>query len=177
MKNRRTLIGKALCCTLLAVSFCSINLLSASAPSMVQAQDASSTQVPADPIALYKQSGIDEKQQEKILALANQYEEAQDKKAHEMIARLKNLRSLSLVPDLDEKQILETQTDINKLQAEMAMDRMHLLISIRKILNHDQRIKLVELMQQARNTGVHRSQSVDPPPGIPGIEMRGTNHL
>jgi hypothetical protein len=177
MKNR-TVIGKALCCTLLAVSFSLINLLSTAAPNMVQAEDVSSSQVPADPIALYKEAGIDEKQQEKVLALANQYEEAQDKKAHEMIAHLKNLRALSLVPDLDEKQILETQTDINKLQSEMALDRMHLLINIRKLLNHDQRVKLVQLMQQARSKGIHHSESVGPPPGaIPGIEMRGTNHF
>ncbi|HEY9718360.1 MAG TPA: hypothetical protein V6C69_12880, partial [Trichormus sp.] len=75
MKNR-TVTGKALCCTLLAVSFSLINLLSTAAPNMVQAQDASSSQMPADPISLYKEAGIDEKQQVKVLALANQYEEA-----------------------------------------------------------------------------------------------------
>jgi Spy/CpxP family protein refolding chaperone len=177
MKNR-PVTGKALCCTLLAVSFSLINLLSTAAPNMVLAQDASSSQMPADPISLYKEAGIDEKQQVKVLALANQYEETEDKKAHEMIAYLKNLRALSLVPDLDEKQILETQTDINKLQSEMALDRMHLLINIRRILNHDQRIKLVQLMQQARSKGIHHSESASPPPvPIPGVAMPGTNHF
>jgi Spy/CpxP family protein refolding chaperone len=100
-----------------------------------------------DPIAIYKEAGADEKQQEKILSLANQYEKEQDAKAHAVIENLKKLRALSLNPDLDEKHIFQAQSTINKLQSEMAMDKMRLLVSIRKILNSQQRVNLVSLMQ------------------------------
>ena len=150
--RKQTLVGRLFSCALVAASCWITNLSFGSAPNMVLAQDGG-TQLPqqGDPIALYKQAGIDEKQQQQILALANAYEGAEDKKAHEVIGYIKQLRALSLNPDLDEKAILQTQSNISKLEAEMAMDKMRLLIDIRRVLNHDQRKRLVELIQKQRS--------------------------
>jgi hypothetical protein len=120
------------------------------APSVVLAQAVP----PDDPIALYRQTGIDSGQEDRIRALADAYEKSEDEKAHKLIGFLNRLKSLSMVPDLDEKDVLETQASINKLQSEMALDKMHLLINIRRVLNRNQRIKLVSLIQNRNKTGV-----------------------
>lgn len=101
----------------------------------------------SDPIAIYREAGINEGQERKILSMASAYEKEQDAKAHELINHIKKLKGLSLVPDLDEDAIIKEQTEINRLQGEMAMDKVHLLIIIRKVLNKDQRNRLVGLMQ------------------------------
>jgi Spy/CpxP family protein refolding chaperone len=119
-------------------------VLSLMAPNVVLAQAPGGGE---DPIGIYRQTGIDSAQEEKIRALAENYEKSEDDKAHKMIDNLNKLKALSLAPDLDEKLILDTQTTINKLQSEMALDKIHLLISIRKVLNKNQRIKLVSLLQ------------------------------
>lgn len=122
---------------------------------MVQAQERS-TQA-ADPIATYKEAGADAAQQEKILALASAYERKQEEKAHQVISQIKHLKALSLSPNLDEKTILQTQQGINKLQGEMATEKMRLLINIRKILSPQQRLRLVEILQ--RNSQQNTEQS------------------
>jgi hypothetical protein len=120
-----------------------------SAPLMVQAQESQKLSgQSSDPIAIYKEAGVDPGQAKKILGLANAYESTQDKRAHELIAHLKHVRALSMSPSLDERSILETQMSINKLQNQMAMDKVHLLINIRRILNQTQRAKLVTLLHQ-----------------------------
>jgi hypothetical protein len=101
-----------------------------------------------DPIVLYREAGINGAQEKKIMALVNAYEKLADEKAHELIAHLNRLRALSNVADLDEKLVLQTQENINKLQNGMAMEKIHLLINIRRILNSEQKVRLVSLLQK-----------------------------
>jgi Spy/CpxP family protein refolding chaperone len=100
-----------------------------------------------DPIALYVEAGADKEQQSKIRDLVKQYEEGANVKAKDAMALFKKMKSLSLEPDLNETEIMLTQDQINKVQAEMATDRNRLLMRIRKTLTPEQRIKLVSLMQ------------------------------
>ncbi len=72
-----------------------------------------------------------------------------------MIEQLKRMRNMSLDVTLDEKKILETQSNINKLQSEMALDKVHLLIVIRRVLKPNQRIKLVALLRQRNQADRH----------------------
>lgn len=101
----------------------------------------------SDPIAIYREAGIDEAQERKILGMANAYEKAEDAKARQLIAHIKKLKTLSLSPELDEDTIIKTQEEINKLQGEMAMEKIHLLFVIRKSLTNEQKVRLVGLMQ------------------------------
>jgi hypothetical protein len=126
-----------------------IALVLSLAPGAVQAQDSQTVPHPVqDPIAIYKQAGIDQEQEKKIMAIVNSYEKEEDAKAHAMIELLKRMRTMSMTADLDEKKIQETQSNINKIQSEMAMDKVHLLILIRRVLKENQRIKLVALLRQ-----------------------------
>jgi Spy/CpxP family protein refolding chaperone len=65
---------------------------------------------------------------------------------------IRNLRILSLQPDLDEKKILSTQNKINDLQGAMAIDRLKLNIKVRKILSPEQRVRLVSAIREQRAT-------------------------
>lgn len=153
----KTSFGNAtlLLCTLTSL----VQLVVTPNPVQAQADSQNALTQTSDPIATYKEAGADAGQQQKILTLANNYEKAQDEKAHELINELKHLKALSLSANLDEKTILQTQSGINKLQGEMAMDKMHLLINIRRILNQEQRNRLVKIMQRnARQTNNHGAQ-------------------
>ena len=123
----------------------------ATAPLAVNAADHLQPPSTPDPIAIYREAGASDDQLKKILRLANEYEKTEDEKAHVIIAELKRMRSLSLSPDVDGKAVIETQTKINTLQSDMALDKVNLLIKIRAILNKEQRIKLVELLQKQRH--------------------------
>ncbi len=153
----KTSFGNAtlLLCTLASL----VQLVTAPNPVQAQAESQNALTQTSDPISTYKEAGADAGQQQKIMTLANNYEKAQDEKAHELINELKHLKALSLSANLDEKTILQTQSGINKLQSEMAMDKMHLLINIRRILNQEQRNRLVEIMQRnARQNSSHGAQ-------------------
>ncbi len=115
------------------------------APYTVAAEEHLSTS--GDPIAIYREAGIDEKQEKRILSAASQYEKSEGQMAHELIGHLKKLKALSLSPDLNESAIEQTQEEINKIQNNMAMEKIHLLFAIRKVLTKEQRVKLVGLMQ------------------------------
>jgi Spy/CpxP family protein refolding chaperone len=58
------------------------------------------------------------------------------------------MRSLSLTPSPDEAAVMAKQAEINTAQAEIANERIKLLLKIRSALTKDQRQKLVDLMQK-----------------------------
>lgn len=133
---------------LAAITICSAIAM---APYAVQAQIDTGADSSKDPIAIYKQTGIDKDQEKKILALAGEYEHVANEKAQALLDSIKRMRKLSMSPTLDERAIMSTQDAINKLQNGMAMDKVRLLISIRKVLNPEQRQRLIVLLQKQRH--------------------------
>ncbi|MBX9696424.1 MAG: hypothetical protein K2Z81_28815, partial [Cyanobacteria bacterium] len=59
--------------------------------------------------------------------------------------------------DPKDDEVLGVQNEINKMAGEMAMDRIKLLLDIRKVLSAEQKQKLVDLLTQQ-----------GPPPGSGG---------
>ena len=106
-----------------------------------------------DPAAIYIQAGANKEQVEQIRALAKDYESKSSEQAGEVMDLLRDMHKFSLQPDLDEEKILVTQDKINKLQNEMATEKVKLLISIRKVLTPEQRKDLVKLMKKRASTG------------------------
>jgi Spy/CpxP family protein refolding chaperone len=106
-----------------------------------------------DPAAMYIQAGANPEQVETIRGLAKNYESKSSDQARDVIDLLRELHKCSLSPDLDEDKILATQEKINKLQNDMATEKMKLLIAIRKVLTPEQRKELVELMKKRAKIG------------------------
>jgi Spy/CpxP family protein refolding chaperone len=140
------------------------------APYMVQAAESTSNEMQAmvrqatggainptartqhDPAAIYIQAGAKKEQVEEIRRLGQDYETKSAEQAKEVIELLGDMRKLSMQPDLDEEKILATQDKINKLQNEMATEKVKLLITIRKVLTPEQRNELVQLIKKRAAT-------------------------
>jgi Spy/CpxP family protein refolding chaperone len=119
------------------------------APSAVQAQTGAPDAAKApDPMEMYIAAGADADQEKKIRRLTDEWHKGADEKFRKIMQLIVKLHTLSRSPDLDEHEILDTQANISKLQTEMAMDKVHLLIDTRRVLTKTQRIKLVDLLQQ-----------------------------
>jgi len=104
----------------------------------------------ADPFSIYVQAGIDPSQHAQITELASQLEQTNIGRSHEIMNLIKDIRILSLQPDLDEKKILAAQNKINDLQGAMAIDRLKLNMKVRKLLTPEQRVKLVSIIKEQR---------------------------
>lgn len=100
----------------------------------------------SDPLAIYKQTGINSKQEESITALIQSFEELMLNKGKIMMDLMREMRALSLNADLDEQAAIAKQEQINQLNAQMAVERVRLLAKIRGILTPEQRKKLVTLL-------------------------------
>lgn len=118
------------------------------APYMAQAKESNEPNTCNDPIAIYRQAGINKEQEGKIRELAKKFEEETSIRAQMMINYMRQIREMSLATDPDEKKVLTSQEEINKLQAQVSTDRIRLLLKIRSILTAEQKGKLVALMQQ-----------------------------
>ncbi len=101
-----------------------------------------------DPLALYREAGASADQEGKIRLLASEYE----KSARVRLQRIRNLsaqlKEASFEPELDEKKILGLQEEMNTLHTGLCMDRIKLMLSIRQVLEPEQRVKLVGLMKE-----------------------------
>ena len=116
------------------------------------AQDAAgSPQQPHDPAALYLQVGADNNTVQKVRQLAAEFEATIRPKYEGIMTQMREMQRLSLEPTLDEAKILTTQDAINRATADMANERIKLLINQRKLLTPEQRAKFVELLKQQRN--------------------------
>lgn len=114
---------------------------------LAQAQ-AGSTGAASDPMTIYRQAGVSQEQEMRIRQLAKEFEDQARVKAKRMMGLIQEMHQLSLELDPDEKAVLAKQDEINSVTAEMANDRIKLLLSIRKQLTEAQKQKLVGMMKE-----------------------------
>lgn len=100
-----------------------------------------------DPMAIYRQAGVSQEQESRIRQLAKDFEDQARVKAKRMMGLIQEMHQLSLETDPDEKAVLAKQDEINGVTGEMAMDRIKLLLTIRKQLTAEQKAKLVGMMK------------------------------
>ena len=101
-----------------------------------------------DPLAIYKEAGIDADQEKKIRQFAKDFEDGQRVRLKLMANLLRDMRALQMQPDPDEKKAIAKQEEINKVQSEMGLERIKLVLKIRSIMNFDQKQKLIQNMQK-----------------------------
>lgn len=101
-----------------------------------------------DPIAMYLASGIDQEQESKIRNRVSEFQKFTEVKGENMVRLMKELRALSLQPDLDSRALEAKQAEINNLNNMMAMERNKLLVDLRNVMNSPQRKKFVKLMEE-----------------------------
>jgi len=121
-------------------------------PPMVSAQTVFEGGQRKDPIAIYKEVGVTEEQENKIRQLSKQFEDA----ARVRDERIRNLMGEifghSLEPAPDEATVLAKQDELNKVQAEQATERVKMLLSIRNVLTAEQKQRLVSIMLERTRT-------------------------
>ncbi len=126
----------------LAVSFLAL-LLSSGQPVCSQAADDATKE---DPLAIYRATGIDKSQEQKLSALLREFQSLTLAKGEVMIRLMNEMRAMSLQATSSEAQALAKQTEINQLHDEMSLERIKLVFRLRALLTSDQKGKLVELM-------------------------------
>ena len=122
-------------------------------PSAVLAQNSSGPDA-NDPVAIYKEAGINPQQESNIRKLAQEYDQESAVKLKALGGLLHELRELAYQPILDSNSLLAKQDQINKLQSEMATNRVQMVIKIRGILTAAQNEKLANILQ----TRMHEEQ-------------------
>ncbi|GEM_PF-2271665 len=113
-----------------------------------------------DPVAIYIQAGATADQVQKIRDMSRQFEDMGRVRWQTLMNLQQKMRGLSLQPDPDEKTVLSTQDEINKVMAEMSTERIKLMLQIRGILTPDQKERLVAIMKerQSRTAGPQGGQ-------------------
>lgn len=105
-----------------------------------------------DPLAVYREAGIDKEQEKKIRQLAKEFEDGQRVRLALMANLLKDMRNLQMQPDPNEKVALAKQDEINKVQSEMGTERVKLVLKIRSVLTFDEKQRLIENMRRPAKT-------------------------
>ncbi len=105
-----------------------------------------------DPLAIYREAGIDKEQETKIRQLAKDFEEGQRVRLALIGNLLKDMRNLQMQPDPNEKIVLAKQDEINKVQAEMGTERTKLVLKIRNVLDFEQKQRLIQNMKPTAHT-------------------------
>ena len=100
-----------------------------------------------DPVAIYKEAGIDKQQESRIRQMARDFEDMQAVRLKRLANLSMQLKAISLETDPDEKDAMAKQDEINKALNEMANARLKLLLEIRQVLDHDQKERLVQLLR------------------------------
>ena len=121
-------------------------LVSIATPSVVLAQGGGGPDA-GDPVAIYKEAGINAEQESSIRKLAQEYDQESAVKLKALGGLLQELRSLAYQPVLNANALLAKQEQINKLQSEMATGRIQMVIKIRGILTASQNEKLASILQ------------------------------
>ncbi|MBY0357654.1 MAG: periplasmic heavy metal sensor [Candidatus Obscuribacterales bacterium] len=102
----------------------------------------------SDPVLIYREAGVNAEQESQIRQAAQDFE----RPARVRIERLNNLakalHDLSFEPEPDENKILSMQEEMNQVQSGLNMDRIKLMLQIRKFMSLEQKQKLVQLMRQ-----------------------------
>jgi Spy/CpxP family protein refolding chaperone len=111
-----------------------------------QAQPAAHAPGLRDPLAAYKAVGINKEQEAKLQTLIGDFRKLAVAKSQEMDGMMRDMRGLSIKPDPDEAAVVAKQTQLNKLNSDMAIEQVKLIVRMRKVLTPDQKKKLVALM-------------------------------
>ncbi len=114
-------------------------------PQMVLSQN--NTPDANDPVAIYKEAGISTEQENSIRKLADEYDQANGQRLQSLAQMLQQLKDMAYQAVLNESGMLAKQEEINKLQSEMALERIKLVIKIRGLLSPVQNEKLVAALQ------------------------------
>ncbi len=112
-----------------------------------------SVMMQTDPLAIYKEAGIDQEQERKIRILAKEFEDGQRVRLALFGNLLKEMRDLQFEPDPDERKVLAKQDEINKVQAEMGTERAKLVLKIRSILSFEEKQRLVTNLRLSSRFG------------------------
>ncbi len=112
-----------------------------------------SVMVQTDPLAIYKEAGIDKEQERKIRIMAKEFEDGQRVRLALFGNLLKEMRDLQFEPDPDERKVLAKQDEINKVQAEIGTERVKLVLKIRSILSFDEKQRLVTNLRLSSRYG------------------------
>src|SRR6516165_12352849 len=110
-------LSRVLVLSLLSITLC--------APVAVQAQGGPEATGPGggfrerDPLAIYREAGINSDQENQIKELAKQFEEANATRLKSVMTELQEMKDLSLKAEPDEQAVLAKQEAISKLQGEM----------------------------------------------------------
>jgi len=126
----------------IAMLFCSTVMI----PPAVLSQNAGGSDV-NDPVAIYKEAGISADQEASIRKLAEEYDQANGQRLQSLAQLLQQLKDMAYQPVLNETAMLAKQEEINKLQSDMSIQRIKLVIKIRGILTAAQNEKLVAALQ------------------------------
>jgi hypothetical protein len=113
-----------------------------------------------DPIRIYVDAGANSGQEREMRRMVRDYELEARVKIGRSKNMLQRLHKLSLEPSPDEQTVIAMQEEINKLQGEIQLDRIRLMLRLRAILNEEQRARLAELMAQTEGTSTAGSGSV-----------------
>ncbi len=127
-------------CIALTFSLCALSLI----PPAVLSQSTGET---GDPVAIYKQAGINAEQESAIRKLAQDYDQENSVKMESLAQMLQALRDMAYQKTLNASGMLAKQEEINKLQSDMALQRIKLVIKIRGLLTPTQNEKLVAALQ------------------------------
>lgn len=100
-----------------------------------------------DPLALYKQAGINQTQEKQITDLVMGFEQLMLINGKVMSTLMQDMKALSQQAEINEQAAVSKQAEINKLNGDMAIERIRLVSKIRKVLTPEQRQKLIKLMQ------------------------------
>jgi Spy/CpxP family protein refolding chaperone len=125
---------------IVAFSLCTSSLV----PSAVLSQTEGEAN---DPVAIYKQAGINADQESSIRKMAQDYDQENSVKLQSLAQMLQDLRDMAYQKNLNEPGMLAKQEEINKLQSDMALQRIKLVIKIRALLTPAQNEKLVAALQ------------------------------
>ncbi|MBI4534443.1 MAG: hypothetical protein HY711_10910 [Candidatus Melainabacteria bacterium] len=129
-----------------------------------QGQPGNEPPQPRDPAAIYRAAGAEEGQLAMIRQAIKNFEEAARTRAQSILGLMRDIRQLTLQPEPDEKTVLSKQDELNKLQSEMANERMKLTLKIRSLLRPEQKQRLVQLMQRGP-AGAQEQQTGSSPEG------------
>jgi Spy/CpxP family protein refolding chaperone len=127
-------------CIAIVFSLCAFGLI----PPAVLSQSADEG---SDPVAIYKQAGINTEQESAIRKLAKDYDQENSVKMDSLAQMLQQLRDMAYQKTLNQAGMLAKQEEINKLQSDMALTRIKLVIKIRGLLTPAQNEKLVTSLQ------------------------------
>jgi Spy/CpxP family protein refolding chaperone len=108
-----------------------------------------------NPLAIYEAAGASSDQLTKIKGLIDSFANSQQARGQAAWQLMKDMHQLSLQPSPDSATVMSKQDQINKATAELATEKIKLMLSIRSVLNPDQQQKLVQFMQrqQTGSTG------------------------